>query len=143
MMTSPEPGANPIPEPLRQRLEHVRIGLLRLHKALMEAERIRYERIHGRVPSPGHLLQLVMNDPWFAWLHPFSRMIVRIDELLEDQPEATTADAEGLLASTRALIRPSESGEGFERTYFEALQDTPEVAIAHAHVKLLLVSVSA
>jgi hypothetical protein len=84
-----------------------------------------------------------MNDPWFAWLHPFSRMIVRIDELLEDQPEATTADAEGLLASTRALIRPSESGEGFERTYFEALQDTPEVAIAHAHVKLLLVSVSA
>ena len=39
-----------------------------------------YELDRGRVASAGHLLQLVINDPWFAWLHALSGLIVRIDE---------------------------------------------------------------
>jgi len=40
----------------------VRHGLLGLHKALIVAEQLTYERIYGRVDSTGQLLQLVMND---------------------------------------------------------------------------------
>lgn len=48
-------------------------ALLRLHKALLDDERVSYERVHGRIPSNGAFLQLVLGDAWFAWLRPLSR----------------------------------------------------------------------
>jgi hypothetical protein len=48
----------------------MRGSLLGLHKALILAEQVTYERINGRVASNSELLQLVLNDPWFTWLHP-------------------------------------------------------------------------
>jgi len=89
-----------------------------LHKALIVAEQVTFERIYGRVDSTGQLLQLVMNDPWFTWLHPLSNMVVRIDEALDDNEELTTEDVAILLTEVRALIRPSELGDGFERSYY-------------------------
>lgn len=128
---------------LRRGLKDLRHGLLRLHKALLDAEQVTYERIHGRVGSPAQLLQLVMSDPWFAWLHPLSHLVVRIDEMLEDERTATIEDAHTILAEVRALLKPSEEGEGFERNYYENLQRVPDVVLAHAHVKKLLAMVSA
>ena len=58
--------------PLRKRLLDVRGSLLSLHKALILAEQVTFERINGRVASTSQLLQLVLNDPWFTWLHPRS-----------------------------------------------------------------------
>jgi len=124
--------------PLRQTLADVRHGLLGLHKALIIAEQLTFERIHGRVDSTGQLLQLVMNDPWFTWLHPLSNMVVRIDELLDNDEELTVEDIAVLLTEVRELIRPSELGDGFERSYYEALQRAPEVVMAHCQMKKLL-----
>jgi hypothetical protein len=119
-------------------LTDVRQGLLGLHKALIVAEQVTFERIYGRVDSTGQLLQLVMNDPWFTWLHPLSNMVVRIDEVLDDAEELTTEDVAILLTEVRALVRPSELGDGFERSYYEALQRAPEVVMAHCEMKKLL-----
>jgi len=124
--------------PLRQTLTHVRHGLLGLHKALIVAEQLTFERIYGRVDSTGQLLQLVMNDPWFTWLHPLSNMVVRIDELLDGDEELTVEDVAVLLTEARALIRPSELGDGYERSYYEALQRAPDVVLAHCEMKKLL-----
>jgi hypothetical protein len=124
--------------PLRDTLNNVRHGLLGLHKALIVAEQLTFERIYGRVDSTGQLLQLVMNDPWFTWLHPLSNMVVRIDELLDGDEDVTPEDVAVLLTEIRALIRPSESGDGFERSYYEALQRAPDVVMAHCEMKKLL-----
>ena len=124
--------------PLRQTLTDVRHGLLGLHKALIVAEQLTFERIYGRVDSTGQLLHLVMNDPWFTWLHPLSNMVVRIDELLDGDEELTVEDVAVLLTEVRALIRPSEMGDGFERSYYEALQRAPDVVMAHCEMKKLL-----
>lgn len=124
--------------PLRRMLTDVRQGLLGLHKALIVAEQVTFERIYGRVDSTGQLLQLVMNDPWFTWLHPLSNMVVRIDEVLDDDEKLATEDVAILLTEVRALIRPSELGDGFERSYYEALQRAPEVVMAHCEMKKLL-----
>ena len=124
--------------PLRRMLTDVRQGLLGLHKALIVAEQVTFERIYGRVDSTGQLLQLVMNDPWFTWLHPLSNLVVRIDEVLDDDEELATEDVAILLTEVRALIRPSELGDGFERSYYEALQRAPEVVMAHCEMKKLL-----
>ena len=119
----------------------LRRGLLGLHKALIIAEQLTYERIYGRVESTGQLLHLVMNDPWFAWLHPFSNLVVRIDEMLEMENEASIAEAHALLQEARSLLRPSEEGDGFRRSYYEALQRMPDVVLAHAQVKKLMTNV--
>lgn len=124
--------------PLRQTLTEVRHGLLGLHKALIVAEQLTFERIYGRIDSTGQLLQLVMNDPWFTWLHPLSNMVVRIDELLDNEVSLIAKDVAVILAEVRGLIRPSELGDGFERSYYEALQRAPEVVMAHCEMKKLL-----
>lgn len=124
--------------PLRQTLTDVRHGLLGLHKALIVAEQLTFERIYGRVDSTGQLLQLVMNDPWFTWLHPLSNMVVRIDELMDEEIDLTVEDVAVLLTEIRGLIRPSEMGDGFERSYYEALQRAPDVVMAHCEMKKLL-----
>ena len=116
----------------------MRHGLLGLHKALLVAEQLTFERIYGRIDSTGQLLQLVMNDPWFTWIHPLSNLVVRIDELLDDERALTVDDVVVLLAEMRGLIRPSELGDGFERSYYEALQRAPEVVMAHCALKKLL-----
>ena len=116
----------------------MRSSLLSLHKALILAEQVTYERINGRVESTGQLLQLVLNDPWFTWLHPVSQLVVRIDDLLEEGSELSPVEVEHFLIEARSLIRPSEEGDGFERSYYEALQRDPDVIFAHVEVKKLL-----
>src|SRR5262244_2100930 len=129
--------------PHRKRLLDMRGSLLSLHKALILAEQVTYERINGRVASTSQLLQLVLNDPWFTWLHPLSQLVIRIDELLDDELELTMVEVEHFLADVRALIRPSEERDRFERTYYETLQWEPDVIFAHVEVKKLLTKVAA
>jgi hypothetical protein len=127
--SSPSPSA-PLTAEFRRQLDDVRASLLRIHKALLDDARIRYEREQGRIEGSGALLQLVLNDPWFAWLHPLSGLVVQIDELLAaDEP--TVADGEALMNQARALLRPDANGEGFHRRYHRAIQDVPDVLIAH------------
>ena len=129
--------------PLRKRLLDMRGSLLGLHKALILAEQVTYERINGRIASTSELLQLVLEDPWFTWLHPLSQLVVRIDELLDDASELSLVEVEHFLMEARALIRPSEDGDGFERSYYEALQREPDVIFAHVEVKKLLTKIAA
>ena len=109
----------------------IRNALLGLHKALIVAEQLTFERIYGRVDSTGQLLQLVMNDPWFTWLHPLSNMVVRIDELLDDDEELTVEDVAVLMTEIRGLIRPSESGDGFQSRAIAVRADDDGDARAH------------
>ena len=128
---------------LREKILDMRSSLLGLHKALILAEQVTYERINGRVESTSELLQLVLNDPWFTWLHPLSQLVVRIDEILDDESELSLVEIEHFLIEARSLIRPSEEGDGFERSYYEALQREPDVIFAHVEVKKLLTKIAA
>jgi hypothetical protein len=111
-------------------------ALLRLHKALLDDERVSYERVHGRIPSNGAFLQLVLGDAWFAWLRPLSQLMAKLDELGEKSSDGQ--DTVTLFASIRTLLTPTEEGEGFGRQYHDALQREPDVMLAHAAVKTLL-----
>src|SRR5437763_9564704 len=122
----------PMPDRTQERLRNLRNGLLRLHKSLLDSERALYERDVERITSTGQYLQLVLNDPWFAWLHELSQFIVVIDERLDDKEEpATSADADRLTAQARTLVAPNETSNGFAGKYFEAMQRDPNVVLAH------------
>jgi hypothetical protein len=115
----------------RQRLTSLRNGLLRLHKYLMDSERALYEREIERITSTGQYLDLVLNDPWFAWLHELSKFIVTIDENLDFGEALTGEDATRLVSRARKLISPSEEGVGFSRKYFDIMQRDPGAVLAH------------
>jgi len=124
--------------PLQQRLQPLRNALLDLHKALVDSERVSYEQTIGTIPSPNHFLQLLTSDPWFAWLHPLSQLIVAMDEALDEKEPLTSAGVDALVNQTRLLLVASETGDGFPKHYFDALQRDPDVVLAHAVVAKLL-----
>jgi hypothetical protein len=121
-----------------ERLKPVRDELLRLHKTLVDSERVGYEQAMGAIQSPHHFLQLLTTDPWFAWLHPLSQLVVAMDEALDEKEPVTAESVDALLKQTRALLVASENGEGFSRHYYEALQRDPDVVLAHADVTKVL-----
>ncbi|OQW35387.1 MAG: hypothetical protein A4E19_01015 [Nitrospira sp. SG-bin1] len=127
-----------VQNPSDRHLDELSQALLRLHKALLDAERVSYERLHGRIASNGAFLQLVLGDSWFAWLRPLSYSITRLDELAETDRISSGTELTDLLDSVRSLLTPAEEGEGFARHYYDALQRVPEVGLIHAQVKLLL-----
>jgi hypothetical protein len=121
----------------RGRLGELRDGLLRLHKTLLDSERAAYEHDIARITSTGQLLDLVLHDPWFSWLHELSELVVVIDEALDGDPPAA-ADSGRFIAQARALLVPHEAGDGFAGRYYEALQRDPDVVLAHGRTMKLL-----
>lgn len=122
----------------RQGLTRLRDSLLVLHKALIDSERIQYEQAFGTLNSPYEFLQKVISDPWFAWLHPISEFVVSIDETLEREEPLQLEDVTRIRERARVLLMASEEGQGFSRSYYEALQREPDVVLAHAEVIKLL-----
>src|SRR4026209_1567402 len=109
----------------RESLRVLRVGLLRLHKTLLDLERRDYERARGPIANSYEFLQLVLKDPWFDWLHRLSELIVQTAESLDtlDTDTAMTEDdAKALVERANTLLAPSESGTQFEKNYFLALQ---------------------
>jgi hypothetical protein len=129
---------NEITEKTRQQLTNVRQVLLRLHKTLLEFERQAYERAHGRISNSYQFLQLVMSDPWFAWLRQLSELIVEMDELLAAREASNESTALALMEQSRILLTPAESGSEFQRKYFTAMQQSPEVVVAHSEFARVL-----
>jgi hypothetical protein len=122
----------------RQRLQELREALLKLHKALIEAERVSYEQTVGRIESPYQFLQLLTRDPWFAWLQPFSQLIVAIDEAVDSEEAITASQTEAFIREAGLLLVPSETGQGLSQHYYEAMQRDPDVVLAHGGVMSIL-----
>lgn len=125
----------------RQFLIGIRRALIRLHKTLLDWERVAYERLNGRT-TPSELLTAITTDPQFAWLRPLSELIIRIDVTLdadrEGQAVEESVDAAEMAAQMRVLLIPDENGTPYQRRYYAALQDHPDAVLAHREVTTLL-----
>lgn len=121
-----------------QRLRQVRLLLLRLHKALLNSERVVYEQFHGRIQSSGEFFQLVIGHDWFSWLRPISQFIIQIDDALSPKHPATLEQADNLLREAKVLLQPAVDGTTLQKRYYRAIQRDPEIALMHAEVTRLL-----
>ncbi|HEY6805026.1 MAG TPA: hypothetical protein VI306_15735 [Pyrinomonadaceae bacterium] len=129
--------SEPISDIARDSLKHLRQGLLRLHKMLLDQERVDYERARGKIGNSYEFLQLALKDPWFDWLHRLSELIVQMDEALDTRdPEhpTTNEDATELVVRAKTLLSPSETGSEFQKNYFLALQRSPDVVLLHSEI---------
>lgn len=121
----------------RRLLFNLRKALLQLHKTLLDWERAAYERLNGRT-SPGELLRVIVSDPQFAWLRPFSELIVRMDESLENASPDVPVDVDAILTTARVLVTPDEAGAPHAQRYHTALQENPDAVFAHREVTTVL-----
>ena len=112
-------------DPAMQPLRDVRMGLLRLHKALIDSERAIYESQHGQM-TPGQFLTALLEEPYFAWLRPYSGLIVEIDEALAAEDPPGPGDARALVGRAHAL-----AGEEPGERLAHARHRDPGVLFAH------------
>ena len=119
------------------RLRAWRLGLLDVHKFLIDAERRRYERTHGPIDGPHHAFRLLMHDQEFAWLRPLADLIVQIDERLADAGPIGPEELNEYAARIRRRLQ-SQDPVTFGVPYRQALQDEPDVVVAHGTLLRLL-----
>jgi hypothetical protein len=124
---------NSTPEPIRQRLKAVRLALLRLHKALIDAERGEWEKSRGPATS-NELLKALMEDPFFAWLRPFSGLIVEIDEALSGDTAVSEAGARAFVEQARELVAVDEGDEPTVNRYDLVCRRDPNVLVLHVEL---------
>ena len=122
----------------RRLLTDLRRALLPLHKTLLEWERKTYERDHGRKMGAGELLQIIMTAPQFAWLRPISEVIVRIDQALDEEAPDTPVDVDTIIIQARRLVAPDQTEKPYAERYLTALQEVPDVVVAHGKVTAIL-----
>jgi hypothetical protein len=136
MMTPNTPSDSGADAVDRAKLTELRTVLLKLHKTLLDMERRDYEREYGHV-STGELFRLVLDHQQFGWLHNISEFVVRLDETLAGEVPITPEDTRSAIGMARKLFVPSESGDAFQKRYFDAIQRDPAVVMEHAELARL------
>jgi hypothetical protein len=126
--TPPRRAADPVLAPMAE----VRRALLRLHKALIDAERAVFESRSGALTNT-QFLSALLEDPFFQWLRPFSRLIASMDETLFSREPVAPAAARALVDEARALVSvPGD--EAADAPYADALRRDPGVLFLHTEL---------
>jgi hypothetical protein len=123
---------------MEAKLEALREALVELHKAILDAQKIAYERAHGRVDSRGELLQLVVRDPEFAWIRALSALIAELDEWADSDQESRDREIAAVLGALRTLIQPDGTNAEFTTRYWPLVEAAPEALVAHVRLWRLI-----
>ena len=114
----------------------LRRALLDLHRTLLDQERRMYETVQGP-QSAGAFLQFVAFSEQMKWLEPLSRVIVMLDEGLDGDEAAPTAEV--VAVRIRELLRVDRSStDAFATRYIAHFDNSPDLAAAHAQVMMAL-----
>jgi len=113
---------------MRDALREISRALLPLHRKLIDAARSDYAFAYDADATSSALIELLRNDPFFAWLRPFTSIIVDIDEMT--RTDFTPADAEAIVGRIEASLA--------EEHYVEMLQRDVDVATGHATLRRAL-----
>lgn len=111
-------------------LDEVRRRLLDLHKAVIDAERLAYEKIHGR-QTPSSFLEHLLRDEALAWLQPWTALLVRMADALDASydDEAVAAERSACVRAVRALIDVQAAPRA--NRYADLWEQSPDVLFAH------------
>lgn len=120
------------------RVDEVRHALLRLHKGMIDAQRISYERAHGRIETTTEFLGIVLEHPEFEWIRALSALIAQLDEWREEAETASDQGFEDILSAVRSLLQRDGRNVKFTRRYWEMVESTPEVLVDHVKLWRML-----
>jgi hypothetical protein len=106
--------------------------LLSLHRSLIDFSKANYAANVAEVNGPGHLLQLLQEDPYFAWLRPLTTLIVDLDSMARTDFEA--ADVAAIVTRLDRYFG-KEPDPAFAVHYVPVLQTEFDVTTGHAAVR--------
>jgi hypothetical protein len=95
---------------------------------LIDAERAAFERDRGPQTN-AQFLQALIHDDYFAWLRPFTGLIVEMDEALAPRQPLEPATARDLVARAGAMVEPEDPEHA--RRYERAYSLDPDVLLGH------------
>ena len=121
----------------RDRLRELSLRLLALHKLLLDRERGVYESRHGATATGSDLLRLLLQDEQFAWLRHLSMLVAQIDDLVDSDEPLSPDAAQQAYREAYRLLASGDRG-AFQDKYRDALQESPDVVMAHANIRTLL-----
>jgi len=126
---------DPVRAARRSTLREISRLLLPLHRSLIEAARGDFAFAYQPVEKPSHLLQLLNEHPFFAWLKPMTSLIVDIDEM--SRTDFEPVQYEEIVKRVESLVG-NGANAGFTAHYVPMLQRDVDVAIAHAALRQAL-----
>jgi len=126
---------DPVRAARRATLREISRLLLPLHRSLIESARSDFAIAYEEVDKPSHLLQLLNDHPFFAWLKPMTSLIVDIDEM--SRTDFDEAQYEAIVKRVQSLVGNGASAE-FSAQYVPILQRNVDVAINHAALRQAL-----
>ena len=118
-------------------VEGVRHAMLELHRRLIDAQRIQYEKLHGRVETASEFLGLVLAHGDFEWIRLLSALMAQLDEWRESE-RRDPAELDAILAALRQLLQKDGPNAEFSRKYWEMVEGTPAVLIDHVKLTRIL-----
>lgn len=114
-------------------------ALRELHRTLVETARLEYERAHLVAPGPGELLKLLTTNPEFEWLRGLSELMVDLDIVRDSAPAEQAGITTSVRAAVEHLLSNAQDPVGlFAQRYWPYVHSEPNVAMAHAAVKLAI-----
>jgi hypothetical protein len=116
-----------------EQLGEVREALDGVHRRLLDATRADWETLRGPIAGPGQFLELLMGDPFFAWLRPMSRLMADIDEATDEEEPPTPEQIDLYVKRVQELLT--------HERYLHYLQISPDLVIDHAALRRALVKI--
>src|SRR5438128_12667314 len=113
---------------LRDALRELSRTLIPVHRRLIESAKSDYAFAYEAEARPSELVELLQNDPFFAWLKPLTAVIVDIDEMA--RTDFDPAEVEAIISRVERLLS--------EQKYIDMLQSDVDVASGHAALRLAM-----
>lgn len=111
--------------------------LLKLHKALLDLERARYEEKNGPILDNHVYFNLVVSHEDFQWLRSLSEVIALFDEESEAENISTEKIAD-LITNLQNLLETRDNSEFSQR--YQAALNKPDISQLNNQLKTVIES---
>jgi hypothetical protein len=121
----------------KEQLGQISAAMARIHKTILENEIELREIKTMKSLGPNERLQILLNDPEFAWLRMLSGLMSTLDEVYFQKEPIQSEQVANLKKSVNELlIQPSDSV--FSKKYRSLLPVVPDLMLHHGLLRQAL-----
>lgn len=121
----------------KTKLKNISTILAVIHKSLLESEIESLEKSQGSELSPGTRLQILINDPDFAWLRLLSQLISSVDGVIFQKTPITDPQLQDLIKQTTELLIDHKNPE-FTEHFIPICRTFPDLIVEYGRLKMAL-----
>ncbi len=121
----------------KTKLKNISRVLAVIHKSLLEHEIESLEKAHGKPITPVARLQLLINDPDFAWLRLLSQLISSVDGAIFQKTPVTDEQMGQLLKQTSDLLIDHKNPD-FTDLFLPICRTFPNLIVEYNRLKIAL-----